>query len=232
MSGAPAAPRGAPARIVELVGPAGAGKSSIGGELTARHADGIVQGGVWGLPRLGLLRHACLLLPAGARGVRSQRPHAVADALLHLARVRTLYDMLHAANSSGAVRLLDEGPVFALAWLRMRHAGLVVGGPLEAAWHDAAARWARALDAIIWLDAPAVVLARRIRGRPKPHALKGAAAGEVEAFAAAFRAALDAVIAAMGTGAPRLVRISTAIETPETGALRVAAALGLGGRAA
>lgn len=219
--------RGAPLRAVELVGPAGAGKSSIGGELAARHAGRVAPGSLWGLPRLGLLRHACALLPAGARGVAPHRPHAVAAALLHLARVRTLHGLVRVHPPTGPLRLLDEGPVFGLAWLRMQHAGLVHGGPLEAAWRDAAARWAHTLDAILWLDAPDAVLAHRIRERPKPHAMKGASTGDVAAFAASFRAALDAVIAAMGADAPRLLRISTARDSPQTAAARIAAVLGL-----
>lgn len=222
----------APPRTVELVGPAGAGKSSIRGELAARHAGRIASGGLWGLPRLRLLRHACALLPAGTRGIASHRPHAVADALLHLARVRTLHGLLRAAPSTGTLRLLDEGPVFGLAWLRMRRADLVHGGPLEAAWRDAATHWAYALDAILWVDAPDAVLAQRIRARRKPHMMKSADSGEVAAFAASFRAALDAVIEAMGRDAPRLVRISTALGTPHEAATRIAAVLGLDGRAA
>ncbi len=232
MIGGSHARRAAPLRTVELVGPAGAGKSSIGAELATRHTGRIAPGGLWGLPRLGLLRHACALLPAGTRGIPSHRPHAVADTLLHLARVRTLHGLVHADPPTGALRLLDEGPVFGLAWLRMRRAGLVHGGPLEAAWRDAAVHWAHTLDAIFWLDAPDAVLARRIRERPKPHMMKGAHAGEVAAFAASFRAALDAVIEAMGADAPRLVRISTALGTPQAAAARIAAVLGLDGRAA
>ena len=232
MIGGSRARRDAPPRVVELVGPAGAGKSSIRSELAARHAGRVASGGLWGLPRLRLLRHACALLPAGTRAIGLQRPHAVAEALLHLARVRTLHGLARADSPARALWLLDEGPVFGLAWLRMQRADLVHGGPLEAAWRDAAARWARTLDAILWLDAPDAVLARRIRERPKPHMLKTADADDVAAFAASFRTALDTVIETMGPGAPLLMRISTARGTPHEAAARIAGVLGLDGRAA
>jgi len=72
------------------------------------------------------------------------------------------------------------------------------------------------------LDAPDPVLAQRIRSREKPHMVKHQSDQEIAAFAARFRAAFAAVIAAVTSlNGTRQLTVSAEPAHPEDLAARV-----------
>jgi hypothetical protein len=195
--------------VVELVGPAGAGKSSLArriGELGAAR-----QLAIWGLPRLLLLRHGALALPTGIALGR----HAGAGGwpeIQHMIRVNALHELLADGRTGGdGVVVLDEGPVFALSWLRVFGRDRVVRSPRFQRWRrDAIGRWARLMRVVVLIDAPDAVLAQRIDARPKAHVLKGKGPQEVSTFTAGFRAAFDEVVDGLAAeGSPVLLRLGS-----------------------
>ena len=107
--------------------------------------------------------------------------------------------------------MLDEGPVFALAWLRAL--GRAAAGPQQFAlwWGPTLARWRQFLHGIILLDAPIPVLARRIRSREKWHEFQDSSDPELWGFLAQSRDALAATIEDLTRGetGPAVVRIVT-----------------------
>ena len=217
------------ARAIELVGPAGSGKSTLYRALAAqcdRVTPGVPFGGLGHL-RLGL-RHAAQLLPAwlGSR-----------DRWLGEKELRSLNyvvgwaEGLERGAPADTLAVFDHGPLFRLARLRAFGPRLVESAAFER-WAEAAvARWARLLDAVVWLDAPDALLAARIDGRDERHRMKGGAAGDTERFLARYRTAYDALLAELAAaGAPAPIRVDTSREPPEAIAEGLLARLGLTAR--
>jgi hypothetical protein len=124
------------------------------------------------------------------------------------------------------VIVFDEGPVFALAWLRgfghpvMRHA------VTEQWWRTTFQEWAGVVGTLVVLDAPDELLSGRIRNRPEDHEVKQASDPEIAAWMARFRQALDWVIERLTLETDMTVlRLDTSTATPEELAERAVAAL-------
>ena len=181
--------------IVELVGPAGAGKSTLAEGVST--TDATVRSGLslWGLPRADLLKSAVALLPtivgAAMGGGKSRlRLGEVAQ----MVRLGALRRAVRREAQQHRVILLDEGPVFALSWLDVFFARN--GDRVPAAWRRrVVADWALLLDVVVFIDASDVTLAQRIRTREKAHMVKDRPDAEIHGFSAGFRKAFDRVIA-------------------------------------
>jgi energy-coupling factor transporter ATP-binding protein EcfA2 len=189
-SAATSAPR---QRVVELVGPAGVGKSTLARVLPSADPRIPPALGLWGQPRHRLLASAVRLLPlaaAQAAGGRALR----ADEFAQMVRLDALHRTVHRLRRrTPGLLFLDEGPVFALAWLAVFHAA--DGDEGRRRWRrEALAHWARTLAIVVRLEAADTSIAERIRGRPKPHMMKHRSSPEIHAFTARFRAAYDDVL--------------------------------------
>lgn len=203
MSGDEARP--APPRpiTVELVGPPGAGKSTIFEGLLSR--DHRIEPrpipskrsylGPMGrnvpLVLLMALRHRTLSCFAG-------------DGLQSLAYLRVLPRMLEDRPSERVV-VFDQGPIFLLTRPGVLH-------PRLATWHaQALDTWSALLDVVVLLDAPDEMLVDRINARSKEHRIKGASVDTAAAFIAQSRAvyskALDGLDAR--AAAPTILRLDT-----------------------
>jgi shikimate kinase len=199
--------------VAEIVGPAGSGKSTLAGVLKARDRGVRAGLGVWGLPVPLLLSTALLSLPQLLGMWRRRGAVGWKEAGL-VVRLNALGRLL-GRESSGRHRflLLDEGTVFALAKLRAFGRAGPVGEEQLAGMTE---RWAQRLDAVVWLDAPDEVLARRIRARAKPHRMKGCSDEEISAFLARYRQAYERVLEDLrARRALKVIRVSTEQGTPE-----------------
>ena len=210
-------------RLVELVGAAGAGKTTVAHLLRRPDFGMRAAPGLWSLPRGPLGLNTLRLLP---RVLGFYRAVPSWKELKQIVRLDTLYKVVGRRNGATGPVLLDEGPVLALGWLAVNGDDRI-RRPAFGAWRDdAIARWATALDVVVVLDAPDAVLARRIRERAKPHEVKGGTDEEIAAFAQKFRAALAGAIAALQhTGTVAVIRIDTSDDPPETTAARIRTAL-------
>jgi thymidylate kinase len=212
--------------VVELVGPAGAGKSAVADALRFGQ-DETLRVSIWGLPLPALLWSAAALLPTflmlclAARAVRW-------DELKQMIRLGALGRVLPGAAQGRRLVVLDEGPLFALTWLQVFGAERLLRSATYERWvNRTLAAWAHLLDAVVLVDAPDPVLSQRIRSRVKPHMVKDQTDQQISAFAARFRAAFASVIPALTrlNGTQQLT-VQTDLETPQELAARVLQAVG------
>jgi thymidylate kinase len=216
--------------IVELVGPAGAGKTTLMRAISAR--DARVQSGLR-IDRLRflplILWHSLALAPAAAE-LFAENPRSWWPGMRQLVRLRTLHPALaREAGSASRAIILDEGPIFSLTRLAVFQDADRGHGRLVQEWRAELTRWTEELDVVVWLDAPDGVLSERIRNRRKRHQVKSGTEREVTEFLGRYRSAYRTVLDHLrATGRARIVEIQTNENTTDRIAEVILAALGRG----
>jgi shikimate kinase len=179
--------------VIELVGPAGAGKSSVMAVLRRGHPRIRTDLSLWGLPRTRLLTCLPPLVPTLARAAWARRPLSAAEAAQMVRADALERTVAGALQPTHQAIVLDEGAVFALAWMEVFFGR--PGSVARAQWRrHALARWAAHLDAVVWLDAEDATLARRIRARAKPHLVKRWSDADILCFTERFRRAFERAV--------------------------------------
>jgi thymidylate kinase len=143
--------------------------------------------------------------------------------------LRTVYGMLHGElpGRPHAV-ILDEGPVYMLARLRVYGGERLRSAAFERWWREALAQWARTVDLIVWLDAPDQILMQRSRTRTQVHQLQRLPEARAQQFLAAYREAYETVVGALTEfSGPAVLRVRSDQEGVEAIRDRVFARLRL-----
>jgi shikimate kinase len=220
---------GAPrARTVELVGPAGAGKSTVFEELRARDA------GIEGRPSLRRAEYAGVLAAdvVSALGTILRRrafpPRVTPEQVRMMAYLQALPRILaRAPTADRRTIVFDQGPVYFLTRASLRDERLTT-------WRRRVlATWAPLLDVVAWLDAPDELLKQRIDARSKRHALKGTAGRTAGEVLTTSRAVYEGALLELGGRSPRpvILRFDTSRQSAGEIAGEILAALdGVGGR--
>lgn len=179
--------------VVELVGPAGAGKTTLAQGVSAVDPTVLAGLSLWGLPRPKLFEAAVPLLPTFVMSAIRPSRRLQWGEMAQMIRLGALRRVVRDEARKHRVILLDEGPVFALSWLDFFFAR---NGDRAVSWRRrAVADWASLLDVVVFIDASDSTLAQRIRTREKDHMVKDSSDAEIYGFAAGFRKAFDRVIA-------------------------------------
>lgn len=206
-----------PGYIVELVGPAGAGKTTLSRTLT-QHSEKFRIGADIELKKSEnmplFFRTMPLLLPIFMRRGRDGRGFSWDEmkAMVYLKGWHRVFEQQ--AAYPGAIVLLDHGPVFRLATLYAFGPDRLREEAVQTWWADMFARWAATLDLVIWLDAPNSVLEKRINTRQQRHAVKGKTGLEVDQFLACYRRAYEHILGRlMALKKPMLVQFDTSQST-------------------
>ena len=171
--------------MVEVVGPAGAGKTTIAAALDRRSEAVTVQGPYRSLRRAPL--YARSLMAAAPVLVRARGDGRTSRARVANWLVRTeaskgiVAQLLH----PGTIVLLDQGPIYTLA--RADVHGVRWDGALGRWRRSQLDHWGRRLDVLAILEAPDEVVVGRIRSRAKAHALKDASDAEVARLIGRYR---------------------------------------------
>jgi shikimate kinase len=163
-------------QIIEVIGPAGSGKSTLAKALTQNKKISLAGPAPYFRNLIEFpffVRNTFDMLPLlykflfikGLEGP-SLRDIAWMVTLKGWHRV-----LLHNAEENSDL-LLDEGPVFLMAYLQIYGAKALNSPSNQAWWDQMYKQWSRVLNIIIYLDAPDETLIERIRFREKPHGVK------------------------------------------------------------
>jgi hypothetical protein len=215
--------------VVELAGPAGAGKTSTLAQLV-RGAGSVEP------LRITLDEYAAAaitLLPSLARLAIGPPRVGWKDMKRTVFLAAAASACARAKRRGGASAwVLDEGPVYMLARMRVLRGPDPEPPALRAVLQRLRARLARDLDLIVLLDAPDAVLTRRIESRrqPPPSPVQGP---DLVAFLSRYRTIFDQVVAEFRAHAPvAVVRIDTGAASQDSVAQQIRGLLGTAAAAA
>jgi thymidylate kinase len=202
-----------PPLIVELVGPAGAGKTTLS-RVLVQQSEKIQIGSEIELRKPKyipvFILNALFLLSVILRWHRHSRWFTWEE-IKALVYLRGWSHVLKSeAGHKGKVVLLDHGPVFKLATLNEFGPQMLKDAGYDQWWSDMFRQWASVVDIVVWLDAPDRVLEKRINIRDQRHLVKGTTASEVAYFLARYRSSFERVLAKIESyKAPILLQFDT-----------------------
>jgi hypothetical protein len=114
--------------------------------------------------------------------------------------------------------LLDQGPVYLLTETSEFGPEYLKSKPaVRRLWKDLYSRWANVLDVVVWLDAADADLAERIRSREKGHPVKDRSMETTLEFLVCYRRAYERTISRLLADHPglKILRFDTSRTSPQ-----------------
>jgi adenylate kinase family enzyme len=102
------------------------------------------------------------------------------------------------------VIILDQGPVYLLAEMREFGPQYLTSPKADIFWQKIFSRWAATLDMIVWLDTADECLVNRIRNRTQEHMMKDESPEDVSEFLAQYRKMFEDVLSRLKVTSPGL----------------------------
>jgi energy-coupling factor transporter ATP-binding protein EcfA2 len=186
------------ARVVEIVGPAGAGKTTL-----YRMLGGCAESiRLQNFPDVHKATDAPFFISNGLRSIPSLLPLYRPDSRQLTRREFAWMIILNGwsailrkeSNDCNKVILLDQGPVYLLAEMRLFGPEYLRQKAAEGLWQSLYSGWADTLQMVVWLDAAEDVLLDRIRNRRQEHVVKTQPATVVYEFLNRYRTEYELIL--------------------------------------
>jgi hypothetical protein len=186
------------ARVVEIVGPAGAGKTTLFQALDC-YSESIRLGN---FPDVRKMADAPFFISNGIRLIPSQfrlyRPNSRQLTRREFAWMSILNGwsaLLHKESDGGnKAIILDQGPIYLMTEMRLFGPEYLRQKSAERLWQDLYECWISTLDMVVWLDAADDVLLERIRTRQQEHIVKTQPAAVVYEFLSRYRTEYEFIL--------------------------------------
>ncbi len=116
-----------------------------------------------------------------------------------------------ASKTGSPVIILDQGPIYLLAEMRLFGPEYLHQKAAETLWQDLYKQWRDIITTVVCLDAPNDILLERIRSRQQDHIVKTQPAQVVFEFLARYRAEYDSILSVLATQGPgpKILRFDT-----------------------
>jgi hypothetical protein len=180
---------------VEVLGPPGAGKSSLVTSL-CKYSGGVRPVSVYCRPSnlLPWIRSGIALAPLLLR--RAWEKRSFEKSLVWMIRLEASRSILRRNGVRKAVMLIfDQGPAYTLTRLHDAATDAEPTSRFRRWWDNKLEVWADTVDLLIMLDSPDEVLINRIHGRAKRHALKADFKDQAYEILMKERTRYDAIVA-------------------------------------
>jgi thymidylate kinase len=177
--------------VVEIVGPAGAGKTTLC-QVLDRYTESIRLENFPDVRKVTdapfFILNGLQLIPSLLRLYRPNSRQLTRREFAWMAILDGWPGLLRQESNDGnKVIILDQGPVYLLAEMRLFGPEYLRQEAAEMIWQDLFDRWRDTLHMIVWLDAANNVLLDRIRSRRQEHIVKTQPATAVYEFLDRYR---------------------------------------------
>jgi deoxyadenosine/deoxycytidine kinase len=195
-------------RVVEIVGPAGAGKTSLC-QAMVQSSQGFRESHFPDVRKPSdapfFVWNGLQLLPRVLRLTIHSDRRLSRRKLAWLCILNGWPTVLRKEmKTRGQVIVLDQGPVFLLTEICELAPHSPYAESARKMWRTLYGRWASVLDAIVWLDTNDRFLLQRIRTRNKPHPVKDESAEKAIPFLDRYRVAYEHCLSLLRASNPYL----------------------------
>lgn len=177
--------------VVEIVGPAGAGKTSLYQAL-GRYTEAIQLENFPDVHKTAdapfFILNGLRLIPSLLRLDRHDSRQLTRREFAWMTILNGWSALLRkGSNQCNKILLLDQGPVYLLAEVRLFGPEYLRQEAAEKIWQDFYSLWKNTLHMVVYLDAPDQILFDRIRNRQQEHIVKTQPASIVYEFLGRYR---------------------------------------------
>lgn len=208
-----------PPQIVEIIGLAGTGKSTLSSALYRQNGKFLAS------ERLGFkkvkhrfffIEQVFLMLPMFLRQPRNGRGFSRTD-IKKMVYLNGWHRVLKRQGSNNdAIIVVDQGPIFKLATLYEFGPDKLKDQRFNEWWDQLFKQWASTVGLVIWLDGSDDILIERICSRDSWHMAKELSTHEVRNFLSEYRMAYDYVMSRLiSIEDIPIIRIDTSYQSSE-----------------
>lgn len=207
-------------RIVEIVGPAGAGKTTLCQALS--HSREFIHLG--NFPDVRKISAAPFFVWNGIQiyfgllGLsRYNSRKLTRREFAWLSILKGWPGILQKELKNNKIIILDQGPVYLLTETYTFGPEYLREQKAEKLWLDLYSRWANKVNMIVWLDAADTDLLKRIRNRDKEHVVKNESFETTFEFLSRYRKAYEQTISNLSLNHPglKILRFDTSQISPQ-----------------